>query len=184
MYIKGHVETVDTKDQSNAIMYCVCYVVCWLLTQKSKHAMHWIVYAMLFVDTVDTKTLMFVALTYSTYISVHNFLNIQLIFNPKKVLESSESGLFNCIDSVNIASTFWLITSLIFNWFLTCLKFWKAQNQGFSTVSTVSTCIALNVLYFVYNAITCINSVNIYSIWWYSWKAHSLSFPKLFLDWK
>ena len=28
MYIKGHVETVDTKDQSNAIVYCVCYVVC------------------------------------------------------------------------------------------------------------------------------------------------------------
>ena len=29
VYIKGHVEMVDTKDQSNAIMYCVCYVVCW-----------------------------------------------------------------------------------------------------------------------------------------------------------
>ena len=26
--IKGHVEMVDTKDQSNAIVYCVCYVVC------------------------------------------------------------------------------------------------------------------------------------------------------------
>ena len=29
MYIKGHVKTVDTKDQRNAIVYCVCYVVCW-----------------------------------------------------------------------------------------------------------------------------------------------------------
>ena len=28
VYIKGHVEMVDTKDQSNAIVYCVCYVVC------------------------------------------------------------------------------------------------------------------------------------------------------------
>ena len=28
--------------------------------------------------------------TYSTYISVHNFLNIQLIFNLEKVLESSD----------------------------------------------------------------------------------------------
>ena len=28
MYIKGHFETVDTKEQSNAIVYCVCYVVC------------------------------------------------------------------------------------------------------------------------------------------------------------
>ena len=45
---------------------------------------------MLFVDTVDTKKQVFVALTYSTDISVHNFLNIQPIFNPFKVLESSE----------------------------------------------------------------------------------------------
>ena len=26
--IKGHVKTVDTKDQSNAIVYCVWYLVC------------------------------------------------------------------------------------------------------------------------------------------------------------
>ena len=29
MYIKRHVETVDTKDQSNAIVYWVWYLVCW-----------------------------------------------------------------------------------------------------------------------------------------------------------
>ena len=29
-----------------------------------------------------------------------------------------------------------------------------------------------------------VDSVDIYSIWWYGWKALSLSFPKLFLDWK
>ena len=28
VYIKGHVEMVNTKDQSNAIVYCACYVVC------------------------------------------------------------------------------------------------------------------------------------------------------------
>ena len=28
VYIKGHVKTIDTKDQSNAIVYCVWYVVC------------------------------------------------------------------------------------------------------------------------------------------------------------
>ena len=28
MYIKGHVEMVNTKDQSNAIVNCICYVVC------------------------------------------------------------------------------------------------------------------------------------------------------------
>ena len=29
-----------------------------------------------------------------------------------------------------------------------------------------------------------VDSVDIYSIWWYGWKALSLSFPKLFADWK
>ena len=89
MYINGHVETVDTKDQSNAIVYGM------------------------FVDTVDTQV--FVALTqhpiqstmrcenstllcikwpltpqYKTHphVSAHNFLNVQPIFNPQKVLES------------------------------------------------------------------------------------------------
>ena len=65
--------------------------------QKIKAMLLCIVYALLFVNTVNTKTLVFVALTYSTYISVNNFLNIQPIFNPKKVLESTESGLYKCI---------------------------------------------------------------------------------------
>ena len=38
------------------------------------------------------------------HISAHNFLDIQPIFNPFKVLESSESGLFNCINSVDMHS--------------------------------------------------------------------------------
>ena len=42
VYIKGHVETVDTKDQSNAI-----------------------VYAMLFVDTVDTDVCGFYTTLYT-----------------------------------------------------------------------------------------------------------------------
>ena len=41
IYIKGHVKTVDTKDQSNAIVYCVC---------------------ILFVDTVDMKITACIAL--------------------------------------------------------------------------------------------------------------------------
>ena len=56
-----------------------------LSIQRSKHAMHW----MLFVKTVNTtvKT--------HPHIPANNFLNIQLIFNPKKVLESWDWGLFN-----------------------------------------------------------------------------------------
>ena len=52
MYINGHVKTVDTKDQSNAIVYCVCYVVCrhcWYEHQSMqciecsicRHCQHW-----------------------------------------------------------------------------------------------------------------------------------------------
>ena len=60
----------------------------------------YIVYGILFVDTVDTKikahnalNAMFVETVDTTvkthpHIPTYNFLNIQLIFNPQKVLES------------------------------------------------------------------------------------------------
>ena len=53
--IKGHVETVNTKDQSNAIVYGMFVT---LLIQRSKHANALIA---IFVETVDTQV--FVALT-------------------------------------------------------------------------------------------------------------------------
>ena len=37
MYIKGHVETVDTKDQSNAIVYAIVYCVCSLICRQCQH---------------------------------------------------------------------------------------------------------------------------------------------------
>ena len=70
------------------------------LIQKIKAMLLCIEYGILFVDTVDTKSkasnalnAMFVETvdtTVKTYphIPAQNFLNIQLIFNPKKVLES------------------------------------------------------------------------------------------------
>ena len=64
-----------------------------------------------------------------------------------------------------------------------CLKFWKAQNHDFGTVSTVMTCIVLNMLYFVQNIITHIDSVNIHMIWCYGWKAQSFSFSKFLNHW-
>ena len=79
IYIKGHVETVDTKDQSIAIVYCVWYLVVDTVDMKIKacNALN-----AMFVETVDTtvKT--------HTHIPAHNFLNIQPIFNVQKVLES------------------------------------------------------------------------------------------------
>ena len=62
-------------------------------------------YGIFFVDTVDTKikacnalNAMFVETVDTTvkthpHIPAHNFLNIQWIFNPQKVLESSDSEL-------------------------------------------------------------------------------------------
>ena len=57
-----------------------------------------IVYAMLFVDTVDTKIKACKCIQYylcqhcqyktHPHVSAYNFLNIQPIFNPQKVLES------------------------------------------------------------------------------------------------
>ena len=82
-------------------------MLCCLSTlsiQRSKHPMHWIVYAMFFVDTVNTKIKACNAFNaicrssrYKTHshISAHNFLNIQPIFNLQKVLESWYWGLFN-----------------------------------------------------------------------------------------
>ena len=68
--------------------------------QRIKAMLLYIVYGILFVDTVDTKikarnalNAMFVE-TFDTtikmhpHIPAHNFLNIQLIFNLQKVLES------------------------------------------------------------------------------------------------
>ena len=83
-------------------------MLCCLSTlsiQRSKHPMHWIVYAMLFVDTVDTKIKAcnaFNAICRSSWYKTHShisgndFLNIQR-FSIRK-------------------------------------KFWKAETEGFSTI--------------------------------------------------
>ena len=74
---------------------------------KGSKQCYCIVYGILFVDTVDTKikernalNAMFVETVDTTvkthpHIPGHNFLNIQLIFNPQKVLQSWDWGLFN-----------------------------------------------------------------------------------------
>ena len=74
----------------------------------------------------------------------HNFLNIQLIFNPQKVLESWDLELSNHT----------------IKWYL-C---WRCQR--------------------LFQPLTPLTCFDIHSIWWYGWKALSLSFPKLFADWK
>ena len=68
-----------------------------------------IVYAMLFVDTVNTK------------IKAHNAFNAIYV---------------NTVDTKHI-HTFLPITFLIFNRFSICKKFWKAKTEGFSTIPSL-----------------------------------------------
>ena len=78
------------------------------------------------------------------HIFAHNFLNIQPIINPQKVLESWHLDLSNHT--------------------IQCYVCWR--DQKLFQLSTPLTCF------------------NIHSIGWYGWKGLSLSFPKLFADWK
>ena len=84
VYIKGHVEMVDTKDQSNAIVYWVWYFVCRHCRYKDQ-------------SMQGIECYICWHCWYKTHpnIPAHNFLNIQWIFNPQKVLESWDSGLSN-----------------------------------------------------------------------------------------
>ena len=187
--IKGHVKTVNTKDQSNAIVYGMFVT---LSIQRSKHANALIA---IFVETVDTQV--FVALTqhpiqstircknstllcikwplgYKTHphVSTHNFqyqhifLPITfLIFNRQSAKSFGKlrlrafqpyhqyyicrhcqyrtriSNAFNAIyvDTVDTKHihTFLPITFLIFNRFSIRKKFWKAETEGFSTISSL-----------------------------------------------
>ena len=64
-------------------MYCVLCLMSRLSIQEIKALDTSMVQMLCYVDTVDT------------HVSAHNFLNIQRIFNPEKVLECWEPGLSN-----------------------------------------------------------------------------------------
>ena len=76
MYIKGHVETVDTKIK--AMLLCIEYGILFVDTVDTKIKAHNALNA-IFVETVNTTV------KSHPRIPAHNFLNIQLIFNLKKV---------------------------------------------------------------------------------------------------
>ena len=155
-----------------AMLLCIVYGVLFVNTVNKKIKACNAFNAM-FVETVDT--LVFVA-SYttpyteyyevwklcSTLYKVASRLNIQLIFNPQKVLESWDWGIFNhtinticwyCryrtrisnafnaiyVDTVDSKHmyTFLPITFLIFNWLSIHKKFWKAETEGFSTIPSM-----------------------------------------------
>ena len=171
------------KDQAMLLytVYCILYTVDTKI--KARNALN-----AMFVETVDT--LVFVALTqhliqstmtcenstllcinwpltpwYKTHphVSVHNFLNIQLIFNLQKSFgklrlrafqpyhhyyicwycwyRTRISNAFNAIyvDTVNTKHihTFLPIAFLIFNQFSIHKNFWKAETEGFATIPSM-----------------------------------------------
>ena len=105
-------ETYFELDSEEATHCDHCHLICCVYikgmsrwsVQRIKAMLLCIEYGILFVDTVDTKikacnalNAMFVETvdtTVKTYphIPAHNFLNIQQIFNPQKVLESWTQG--------------------------------------------------------------------------------------------
>ena len=78
------------------------------------------------------------------HVFAHNFLNMQLIFNPQKVLESWDLGLSSHTIKCYVC---------------------RSMSEVLKVEITFDT-------------------FNIDTIWWYGWKDLSLSFPKLFADWK
>ena len=70
-------------------MHCVLCLMLILLIQdiKESHASMFQIPCYAYVNTVDSGVCSFYPNAYR-HISVHNFVNIQWIFNPEKVLKS------------------------------------------------------------------------------------------------
>ena len=86
----SYVETVDTLRSKHTEQCIVCCVSCRDCRYKrSKHVMlQWCKSYPMSRQSIQNAYR-------CTHVSAHNFLNIQRIFNPKKVLECWESGLSN-----------------------------------------------------------------------------------------
>ena len=79
---------------------------------------------------------------------------------------------------------FLLITSLIFNGF-SIRKTFESWDLGLfnHTINSYVCWRMLKMLKIIWPS-TSSTCFDIHIIWWYGWKALSLSFPKLFADWK
>ena len=91
VYIKRHVEMVDTKDQSNAIVYCVCYVVCWHCQYWCLWLLHNIVYR---VMRCENSTLLCIQWPQILYMSILSTLGVSIsnafnaIYMSKQLIHS------------------------------------------------------------------------------------------------
>ena len=111
---------------------------------------NYMVYVMLFMSEM---------LKIYKHVFAHNFLNIQRIFNPEKVLKSWDIGLSNHTIKYCI--------------YLSMLEMSEIDQVHLRAVMLFMTETSEIVIIF-----------NIHRIWWYGWKALSLSFSKLFFGLK
>ena len=126
------------------------------------------------------RTHLYASSTSSTYIALQ----------PLGVFDLSSTSS-TCFDIHRIWWYGWKALSLSFQNFFRIenplsIKEVMSQNVWYVLFpsSTSSTYIALQPLCVFDLSSTSSTCFDIHRIWWYGWKALSLSFPKLFLDWK
>ena len=161
----------NTKDQSNAIVYCVWYLICRHCRyedQSTQCIECYVCRDCRYTGVCGSFTTPYteyyeVWKLYSTLYKVASHLNIQPIFNLQKGFwklrlrafqpyhqyyicrycqyRTRISNAFNAIyvDTVDTKHIhmFLPITFLIFNLFSIRKKFWKAENEGFSTIPLI-----------------------------------------------
>ena len=118
------------------------------------------------------------------YISALNFLNIQPIFNPQKVLEDWDWGLFNHTIKYYICRycqyKLWYAIQNIIHSMLCMSTLWIQLKSADSELSKTSNGLKIDWISRKLWAKMCWQC----QYCWYFWKALILSFPKLFSDWK
>ena len=75
---------VDTKDQSNAIVYCVCYVVCRQCRHTQRKLLGWLLKKVMGRNALEI--LMPSVDSVNIYSIFQNFLRIENWLNIKKVI--------------------------------------------------------------------------------------------------
>ena len=91
--MKGHVKMVNTKDQSNAIVYCVCYVVCQHCRHTQRKLLGWLLKKVMgrnaleiLMPSVDSVDIYSIGMVGKPIVSAfQNFLRIENRLNIKKV---------------------------------------------------------------------------------------------------
>ena len=98
-----------------------------VLTNIAFNALH----ALIFISTVSTNKI-----PYTIYNSVAIYYICQYCQYKTRISNALNAVYVDTVNTKHIYM-FLPITFLIFNWFSICKKFWKAETEGFSTISSI-----------------------------------------------